>query len=261
MGKAKSEPPLRQRPAFKRLSRLLNQPTPHDIDWYYQVGEVVESLCPSENRGYRKGPIPMLAAKLPAGRKSASTEGLLRSSRRFFRVFDRNTVKRLSRLASTPGNRLNWWHARVLGSLYGPPKDLHGPLKKKFWVLAEKCTKEHWSVQRLREEVIELRGLEPTTRGAKLRKPNTLSDGLWQLNSECRRWLKHYDEVWFSDSESVFKHLPKRRKADGLAARLDEAVELLTELSRLADKARQQLKPIKAGSRKTKRRKPARAKK
>ena len=55
---------LKQKPAFQRLRKLIDQPGKKDLLWYYRVGKEVEALFPAEVRGYGKSQIDSLTEAL-----------------------------------------------------------------------------------------------------------------------------------------------------------------------------------------------------
>jgi hypothetical protein len=106
--------PLKKQKTFQRLQDLLQQPGRHDLLWYHRVGEQVNRLYPTDDRGYGESHMPTLAEAL---RKPASYADTLWKSRLFWNKYDRPEVRLLCKPEVPGGFVLTWAHIVLLISM------------------------------------------------------------------------------------------------------------------------------------------------
>ncbi len=219
MSKA-SELALKKRKALRQLKSLVKQTGKRDLEWYYDVGERVDLLCPSVEREYGQNLIQNLAKEL--GKKATYADTLWKT-RVFRKVYTRSEVRSLCKPQGKSSFVITWSHMLALLSLDDKNRSR----------LQKECVKAEWSSRELHRRVTEFR--KPQGKGGRrFRRPKDTETVLRQLFHESRTWDRRYNEAWFhADSPTIPQKVTKLAK---------EAVEVLEKIQSETEKCLELLK-------------------
>ena len=205
-------------PAFRRLKKHLRaEDSERSPIWEYELGQLVDALCPSHERAYGENRIDKLKKDLGGG---TTLRNRLWNARNFFKKQERKDVSRLMTEASKRGYTLGVTHMMVITSVDEPDAREQ---------VAKDCIAGKWSLRRLRRTVQELRG-KRSAGGASLVRPASVEEALPQITEKSRDWLKRYKEVWFQQEDAVFSDDLTRKSARDASDQLQEAKDAVDEL-------------------------------
>ena len=207
---------LKQKPAFQRLRKLIDQPGRKDLLWYHHVGNCVEALFPAEDRGYGKSQIDTLTEALGQPKPFADR---LWNARRFIAAYDRNEIKALCQPREGSQFRLTRSHMTQLLSL-------DDSARSRF---QRKCIKGEWSTRELIHRIKDYRGRKGKG-GRQYQRPATLEDGLRQLTAESEDWRRRFDQVWFPPDHPAIDWDDAAASTVEVAERCRKAVEVLESI-------------------------------
>ncbi|MCH7725986.1 MAG: hypothetical protein IH991_05825 [Planctomycetes bacterium] len=233
MAKSKRTKPLKQRPAFKTLRKLLNQSGRHDLLWYHRAGKCVETLFPREGgRRYGEGRMTAITTAL---RKSDNFANNLWEYRDFSTTYDRGEVRQLCKEASTGGFRLTWTHVKHLLSL--DDSERIG--------FQHDCINAEWSSKELHRAIKEYRGRK-SAGGKPFDRPKTLDAGLRQIIYESNTWIRRHRQVWFDADRPVIDQTNEQENPEQIPELLGEAIECWEEMEWLTKKYLPRLRQMRA---------------
>jgi hypothetical protein len=234
-----NKPSLKKQKPFQRLQELLQQPGRQDLLWYHRVGEQVNRLYPTDDRGYGESHMPTLAESLG---KSASFADKLWKARLFWNEYERSEVRSLCK--PTAGSFvLTWSHMQSLLSLDDENRT----------EIQEECLNAEWSSKELHRRVKESRD-HPGKGGRRFQKPKDVESALRQLIHESRTWDRRFHEVWFHMDEPAIRLESGRGKSQGVTELAAEAIDVLETLQFDIKEGLSRLKALSATRKKPKRR-------
>jgi len=207
--------PLKQKPAFKQLKKLIDQPGPKDLLWYFRAGKEVERLCP--DREYGESKIESLVKAL--GQPNSFTQKLW-NARKIVRKYDIARVKQLNRSVQGSKYRLTLSHITHLLSITEPA------VRSEF---EDDCVREKWSTKELASRIQRYQG-QKGHGGRKYQKPAALEDGLRQLIKVSTDWQRRFQRVWFHPDQPAIDLGSKRASTGEVAELCGEAVGVLESI-------------------------------
>ena len=222
---------------FRQIRKLLKETGMRTLSDRHRIGQLVESLVPTADRQYGENAIGALTRELGLSENS----NVLSQLRAFARTFTMEDVQRLENPVAGSTFTFGWGLALRLMSF---------PRAQRLQ-LERECREGEWSTPELNRQIRNRRGRR-TKGGPRLKPPESISDGLVQVQVEAERFVKRTNQLWIGGESPV---ITRQAIARGGAATRRVAAETAVVLRQVAH-AVEQLQAALAVAAPTKKRRP-----
>lgn len=214
---------------FQQIQKLLREKALESLTGRHRVGALVERLVPAAGKNYGQRSMAVLAEELGL----ASNSTALTHLREFSKAYTLREVRELEAPMSGSKFRITWGHVIRLISF---PRAERVRLERE-------CRLGEWTNAELNRR-IRLRRKRITKGGAPLKRPESVSDALVQIQVTAEGWIKRSQRLWIGGDSPVIT--PESiagagREAD---ATVKETAEVLQQLESEARRLRAALEPI-----------------
>jgi hypothetical protein len=177
-------------------------------------------------------------AIVAVARETGRNKSAVKYAHNVVRRLDVPQLWRLSGMRTRSGHPLSWSHVRQLG-MVADPQQLTG--------LIEDLAGQGWTCEELCEEIRRRKGASAGRGGRKYRRPETLWEGLKQVERHCQRWLKYHDELWSRGQADWLSSSGCGDEVGAVQDRVEEVRSRLRQLARAARGLAKRLAGVKAG--------------
>lgn len=230
---ARSKPNIfADQPAYPQLvAHLAKEEAFQEVEWEYELGVLVDTLCPRGNRAYGENRIEKLAAAVGGDSLLARR---LWYARKLPAAISRQDLQALLRYAKKKNFILTNSHVLTL-EVY---KD-----DEERMTIARLAIANRWSVRALRREIYARQGRRKGV-GPPLAQARSRQDALSEMRESCESWLLRYEQRWFGGEGVCLTQPLRRSERESFSEQYIEVEELLTQLERAAADARRKMAKV-----------------